>query len=67
MFGYGVDKRVIYILLAILIVYSLVSMSSAQWISILLTLPAVIIAITFHEFAHANAADKLGDTTPRNQ
>lgn len=67
MFGYGVDKRVIYILLAILVVYSLFSMTSEQWLSILLTLPAVIIAITFHEFAHANAADKLGDTTPRNQ
>ena len=34
---------------------------------ILLTLPAVIIAITFHEFAHAFVADKLGDTTPRSQ
>lgn len=67
MFGYGVDKRVIYGLLAILVLYSLFSMSSSQWMGILLTLPAVIIAITFHEFAHAFAADKLGDTTPRNQ
>jgi Zn-dependent protease len=33
----------------------------------LLTLPAILIAITFHEFAHAFAADKLGDSTPRNQ
>ncbi len=33
----------------------------------LLTLPGVIIAITFHEFAHAYAADKLGDYTPRSQ
>ena len=67
MFGYGVDKRVIYLLLGFLIVWSLMGMTSEQWISILLTLPAVIVAITFHEFAHANAADKLGDTTPRNQ
>lgn len=67
MFGYGVDKRVIYILLAILVAYSLLSMTAEQWLYILLTLPAVIVAITFHEFAHANAADKLGDTTPRNQ
>lgn len=67
MFGYGVDKRVIYILLAILVLYSLVSMSTAQWLGILLTLPAVIVAITFHEFAHAFAAVKLGDNTPRNQ
>lgn len=67
MFGYGVDKRVIYILFAIMIIFSFMSLSTADWLNILLTLPAVIIAITFHEFAHANAADKLGDTTPRNQ
>ena len=67
MFGYGVDKRVLYILFAILIAYSLYSMSSSEWLSLLMTLPAVIVAITFHEYAHANAADKLGDTTPRNQ
>ena len=67
MFGYGVDKRVIYILLAILVVFSLATMSRGEWLSILLTLPAVIIAITFHEFAHAWTADKFGDTTPRSQ
>lgn len=67
MFGYGVDKRVLYIVFAILIAYSLMNMTSDQWLSIFLTLPAVIVAITFHEFAHAKAADKLGDTTPRNQ
>lgn len=30
-------------------------------------LPAVIIALSFHEFAHAWMADKLGDPTPRLQ
>lgn len=35
--------------------------------SLVLTLPAVLIAITFHEYAHAFAADKLGDDTPRRQ
>ncbi len=34
---------------------------------LLLTLPGVIIAITFHEFAHAYAAYKLGDDTPKMQ
>lgn len=67
MFGYGVDKRIIYGVLILLVLYSLFSMSSAEWTGILLTLPAVIIAITFHEFAHAFAAVKLGDNTPRNQ
>jgi len=32
-----------------------------------MTLPAVLIAITFHEFAHGFAADRLGDDTPRRQ
>lgn len=35
-------------------------------ISILLTLPAVLIAISFHEAAHAYAAYKLGDRTAHN-
>ena len=38
-----------------------------QLIALLLTLPGVIIAITFHEFAHAYAAYKLGDDTPMRQ
>ena len=46
---------------------SLMSYSSFDLLALLLTLPAVIIAITFHEFAHAYAADKLGDYTPRSQ
>ena len=33
-------------------------------VMILITLPAVIIALTFHEFAHAFTAVKLGDQTP---
>ena len=32
-----------------------------------LTFPAIIIAISFHEFAHAFAAVKLGDDTPIHQ
>lgn len=67
MFRFGLDRRFLYILLAILAIMSLMSYSKVQWLSLLLTLPAVIIAITFHEFAHAWAADKLGDDTPRYQ
>lgn len=67
-FGYnGVNQKVINIVLAIIILMGLFSMSSGEWLYLLLTLPAVIIAVTFHEFAHAFAADRLGDTTPRNQ
>ena len=34
-------------------------------IEILLSLPAVFLAITFHEFAHAYSAHRLGDPTPK--
>ena len=67
MFGFNIDRKFIYILLAALVLMSLMSYSSFDLLALLLTLPAVIIAITFHEFAHAYAADKLGDDTPRMQ
>lgn len=34
---------------------------------IILTIPAVLIAFSFHEFAHAFVATKFGDDTPRLQ
>jgi len=34
--------------------------------SILLILPGILIGLSFHEFAHALAADKMGDNTPRS-
>jgi len=33
----------------------------------LLTLPGIIVGLSFHEFAHAWVSDKLGDPTPRRQ
>ena len=67
-FGYnGVNQKVINIVLAIIIILGMINMTQGEWLYLLLTLPAVIIAVTFHEFAHAFAADRLGDTTPRNQ
>lgn len=39
-----------------------------QWlIDTLIWLPAILIALTFHEFAHGWVADRLGDTTPYYQ
>lgn len=66
MFFYS-DKRVFYIILAIFIIMGLMNLGTNNLLSLVLTLPGVIIAITFHEYAHAFAADKLGDDTPRNQ
>ena len=33
----------------------------------LLTIPGILVGFTFHEYAHAIVADKLGDKTPRFQ
>lgn len=64
---FEIDKRFIYILLGCLVIYSLMGTTSESLISTLFALPAVLIAISFHEFAHAWMADKLGDETPRMQ
>ena len=65
MFFNGIDKKTIYTILGFLVVYSLVA--TGKFEAKLLTLPGVILAMTFHEFAHAWMADRLGDTTPRAQ
>ncbi len=69
MFNFYLDKRYLYIIIAIIAGLTLISyiQNPSELLALLLTLPGVIIAITFHEFAHAFAADKLGDDTPRNQ
>jgi Zn-dependent protease len=61
------DKRVLYIIIAIMVAFGLANYLSnpTELLYLLLTIPGVLIAITFHEFAHAFAADKLGDDTPR--
>lgn len=63
------DKRVIYIILGCLILSTVIGYLSDpnKLLGLIISIPAVLIAITFHEFAHAFAADKLGDDTPRNQ
>lgn len=63
------DKRMIYIIIAIMIISGLQSYltDTTKLLGLLLTIPGVLIAITFHEFAHAFVADKLGDDTPRAQ
>lgn len=65
--NFSFDHRIIYVILGIMVLTSLIGMSQGSLLGILLTLPGVIIAITFHEFAHAFAADRLGDDTPRMQ
>lgn len=69
MFNFSFDKRIIYILIGLMVVSTLVHYATNQGalLSLLLTIPGVLIAITFHEFAHAFAADKLGDDTARRE
>ena len=66
---FNFDNRVLYIILIIFIVFSITKNITDQnfLLNLILTLPAMLIAITFHEYAHAYAAVKLGDETPRNQ
>ncbi len=69
MFNFSFDKRVIYIILGCLILSTVIGYLSDpnKLLGLIISIPAVLIAITFHEFAHAFAADKLGDDTPRRQ
>lgn len=42
-------------------------MTSKNILDTILLIPGILLAFTFHEYAHAFAADKLGDKTPRFQ
>jgi len=39
--------------------------TSTYFLNLLLSLPGIIFAISFHEMAHAYAADAMGDPTPK--
>jgi len=67
LFGYNFDKRILYGLLAVMALYMIMSTGQDGILGFLLALPAVLIAISFHEFAHAFTAYKLGDDTPKIQ
>ena len=69
MFSFGYDRRMLYVIMLVLIVINLGNYltNPDNLLNLLLTLPAVLIAITFHEFAHAYVADKLGDDTPKRE
>ena len=69
MFNFSFDKRIVYIIIAIMVLSTV-----AQYIAnpgalfaLLVGVPGVLLAITFHEFAHGYAAYKLGDNTAKNE
>lgn len=69
MFNFSFDKRTIYTIMAVMIGITVLKYISnpTQLIALLLSAPGVLIAITFHEFAHGYIAYKLGDDTAKNQ
>ena len=62
-----IKKKQIITLIGILVVMSLMSYGTDGIFSLILSIPAVLLAITVHEFGHAFAAYKLGDDTPVQQ
>lgn len=64
-----IDKRIIFLIIALMLFSSFMTLFSREngLLSFVITIPGILIAITFHEFAHAFAADRLGDDTPRRQ
>ena len=69
MFNFSFDKKTMYIIVGIMLLFLVVQYATnpGQLLSLLLSAPGVLIAITFHEFAHGYAAYKLGDDTAKNQ
>ena len=69
MFNFSFDKRTLYIIIAIMLAFVVIQYAAnpGQLIGLLLSAPGVLIAITFHEFAHGYAAYLLGDDTARRE
>lgn len=69
MFNFSLDKRTLYIIIAIMFGFTIISYASnpAKLIALLYSAPGVLVAITFHEYAHGLAAYKLGDTTAKDE
>ena len=69
MFGFNFDRRTMFIIAGIMLLFVVIQYMAnpSLLMGLLLSAPGVLIAITFHEFAHGYAAYKLGDDTAKNQ
>ncbi len=67
MFNFSFDKRTIYIIIIILVLFAFAQYATnpGALFNLAISIPGVLIAITFHEFAHGYAAYKLGDNTAK--
>ena len=59
MFGFRFDKKSITIVLVVMLLLWISRAGSEGILDLLYTIPGILIALTFHEYAHAFAADKL--------
>lgn len=69
MFNFSFDKRIIYIIIAIMVLSTISQYitNPGALFALVVSIPGVLVAITFHEFAHGYAAYKLGDNTAKNE
>ena len=67
MFNFSFDKRMIYVIIAIFVLFALAQYATnpGELFNLLISVPGVLMAITFHEFAHGIVAYKLGDNTAK--
>jgi len=63
---FNFDRRTLFMILGIMVLMNVI-LGGRSIEGIIYALPGVIVAMTFHEFAHAWMATKLGDDTPRLQ
>lgn len=59
MFGFRLDKKTIIIIAVVMLLLWITMGGTDEILDLLFTLPGILIALTFHEYAHAFAADKL--------
>ena len=64
---FSFDRKTLYTMFIVIAIFGIISLGTEGIISILLTLPGVLLAMTVHEYSHAKMADHYGDTTARNQ
>ena len=69
MFDFQFDRKILFVIIGILLLAALIQFSANPGMlkSLVVSAPAVLVAITFHEFAHAFVADRLGDDTARRE
>ncbi len=67
MFNFSFDKRFVYIIIGVMVLTTIVQYitNPSALFLLLVSIPGVLVAITFHEFAHGYAAYKLGDNTAK--